>query len=229
MQILPSQTKSRIKQGDSGMQRMISSKFQLGRRFGSRRTGGTPCFRRHRLEAEYRDTDLLAGQRRLCRTHFDRRRYSPRQRFHRGHLRPRRLHTPHSARRSSRASLGKRVSRCGPGRKGPGRRFQIATNRECLWAHEKVCCFHVPAAHRRSNYALDNLCNHSHFVAFGIQLPCCGQPASPSSGRGVVRPDLQPGDRTTAQLLKQAKSEGIGWLQHSLALELNSRGIFGAA
>ena len=68
-----------IFQGDKGMQRLLSSQVPAwsGRLSGSR-TGWSPCFRRHRLEAEYRDPHLLASQGRFCRTHSDRRRSSPR-------------------------------------------------------------------------------------------------------------------------------------------------------
>ena len=41
--------------------------------FGGSRTGRTSCFGRYRLEAGYRDPDLLSRQGRLCRTHVDRR------------------------------------------------------------------------------------------------------------------------------------------------------------
>ena len=60
-----------IFQGDRGM-------MQLGRsaqlptwsgRFSGSRTGGAPCHRRYRLEAEYRSPHLLARQRPVCRTH----------------------------------------------------------------------------------------------------------------------------------------------------------------
>ena len=77
-----------IIQNDKGMQRLLSSKFRAWRRcIGSSRTRGTSCFSRHRLEARYRDTDLLSRQRRLCRTHvvggFD----PSRRGFHAGLLR----------------------------------------------------------------------------------------------------------------------------------------------
>jgi lipid-binding SYLF domain-containing protein len=67
-----------IFQGDRGMQRLKRQVPAWSGRLRGSRTGGTPCHCRYRLEAEYRDPHLLARQRRLCRTHADRRRCSPR-------------------------------------------------------------------------------------------------------------------------------------------------------
>ncbi len=68
-----------IIQGEKGMQRLMSQQVSDWRgRLSGCRTGGTPCLRRYRLEARNRDSHLLAGPRRFCRTDSDRRRYSPR-------------------------------------------------------------------------------------------------------------------------------------------------------
>ena len=54
-----------IFQGDKGMQRLEDAQVPAwSGRFRGSRTGGAPCHCRYRLEAEYRDPDLLARQRR---------------------------------------------------------------------------------------------------------------------------------------------------------------------
>jgi hypothetical protein len=56
-----------------------------------------------------------------------------------------------------------------------------------------------------SLYALDNLCNHSRTVAFGLQSPHCRRVDSPASGFSASGPDLQPVVRTAKQLVKHGK------------------------
>ncbi len=52
---------------DHGMNRLLSSHLNWSRRIRGSRSGWASCHRRYRLEAGYRDPDLLARQRPLCR------------------------------------------------------------------------------------------------------------------------------------------------------------------
>jgi lipid-binding SYLF domain-containing protein len=57
-----------IIQNDKGMERLTGSKFELGAD-ASAAASGSPRFSQHGLEARRRNSNLLAGQRCVCRAH----------------------------------------------------------------------------------------------------------------------------------------------------------------